>query len=179
MASAARRYVCLLLLPFLLSCASPSAPHPSSLPHSSSSSPIPPWRTSRRRATLSDTVRRSGAREYPNLMQIATASYPNSAVAPYDWAYFPAEVPEHALVVRFEFYKQWTAARGARAADAPAVPLVCFALGSLPLPSEQEPRYGSLEAAARAAGGALSPFGGAMGAVAGGQGGWGRRGEGL
>ncbi|CAI5475924.1 unnamed protein product [Closterium sp. Yama58-4] len=90
-----------------------------------------------------------------------------------------AEVPEGALIVRFEFRKLW-AAQGDEApagesrqagsnssaeAGASRGPLVCFALGSLPLPSDHEPQYESLEAAAKAAGGALSPFGGAMGAV--------------
>ncbi|CAI5964841.1 unnamed protein product [Closterium sp. NIES-64] len=126
-------------------------------------------------------------------MKSATALYPNSVVGPYDWTYFPAEVPEGALIVRFEFRKLWasqadevpahaagnTDAAGesqqagssssSSSAEAGAAasggPLVCFALGSLPLPSDHEPQYESLEAAAKAAGGALSPFGGAMGAV--------------
>ncbi|CAI5486058.1 unnamed protein product [Closterium sp. Naga37s-1] len=40
-------------------------------------------------------------------MKSATASYPNSVVGPYEWTYFPAEVPESALIVRFEFRKLW------------------------------------------------------------------------
>ncbi|CAI7910151.1 unnamed protein product, partial [Closterium sp. NIES-53] len=102
------------------------------------------------------------------------------------------EVPEGALIVRFEFRKLWASqadeapAGGASRTDAAGEsqqagssssaeagagaaasggPLVCFALGSLPLPSDHEPQYESLEAAAKAAGEALSPFGGAMGAV--------------
>ncbi|CAI7871795.1 unnamed protein product, partial [Closterium sp. NIES-54] len=160
------RHVRFFLLPLLLSFASPSLPHPSSLPHSPSSSD--PWRTPRRRATLNDDVRRSAIQsEYPNLMKSATASYPNSVVGPYDWTYFPAEVPEGALIVRFEFRKLWASqadeapAGGASRTDAAGEsqqagssssaeagagaaasggPLVCFALGSLPLPSDHEPQ---------------------------------------